>query len=177
MGRELDEGSFLSDEIVKETHSTTDDGEGTSVLGDSLDVEGVTFLSSSGSRSERNSGGGEVGNGLSKIDFSLIPGLGAGGEMVGGHSEGSLTFSDFTVSECLLFFARSVVSSEHGIVLSLLSSDLVFKFVEESFDVGKWATSLDLSFDLSKQVTERVALEGVKLAAVHLERPGGSDKG
>ena len=132
MGRELDEGSFLSDEIVKETHSTTDDGEGTSVLGDSLDVEGVTFLSSSGSRSERSSGGSEVGNGLSEINFSLIPGLGAGGEMVGGHSEGSLTFSDFTVSECLLFFARSVVSSEHGIVLrprGLQVGPIVLRFI------------------------------------------------
>ena len=171
---ELDEGSILSDEIVEETESTVDDADSTSVLGDSLDVKGVTFLSSGGGSSERSSGLSEVGNGVSEIDLSLVSGLGAGSEVVGGSSEGRLTFEDLTISERLLFFAASVVSSEHSIMLSLLISDLVFELVEESFDVGKWSTSLDLGLDLGEEVRERWVVQGVKLSG--LESEAGSDE-
>jgi len=171
---ELDEGSFFSDEIVKEAHGTVDNGEGTFVIGDSGDVKVVTFFSSLGGSGKGSSGGGKVGDGLSEIDLGLIPGLGAGGEMIGGSSEGGFTFGDFTLSEGLLFFAVSVVSGEHGIVLSLLVSDLVFELVEESFDVGKWSTGLDLGLDLGEEVGERWVVEGVQLSG--LEGEAGSDE-
>jgi len=171
---ELDEGSFFSDEIVKEAEGTVDNGEGTFVIGDSSDVKVVTFFSSLGGSGKGGSGGGKVGDGVSEIDLGLISGLGAGGEMVGGSSEGRLTFGDFTLSEGLLFDAVSVVSGEHGIVLSLLVSDLVFELVEKSFDVGKWSTGLDLGLDLGEEVGEGWVVEGVQLSG--LESEAGSDE-
>jgi len=169
MGRELDERSFLSDKVIEETNGTLDDRSSTSVLGDSLDVKGVTFLSSGGSGSKRSSGVSEVLDGVSEIDFGLISGLSAGGEVISGSSKSGLSLRDFGVSEVLLFGARSGVSGKHSVVLSLFSSDLVFELVEESFDVTEWSTSFDLSFDLSEEVSERVALERVELHVVHLE--------
>ena len=174
VGGELDEGGFLGDEVIEEVDGTSDDADGTSVGGDSSVVEGVTFFSSGGGRGEGSSGVGEVLDGLSEIDFSLVPGGGASGEVGGGSSEGGLTFRDFTISEVLLFFAVTVVSGEHVIVLSLLLSDLTFELVEKSFDVGKWATSLDLGLDLGEDVGERSTREGVELSG--REREAGSDE-
>jgi len=169
VGGELDERSFLSDEIIEETEGTLDDRSSTSVLGDSLVVKGVTFLSSGGSGSKRSSGVSEVLDGVSEIDFGLISGLSAGGEVVGGSSKSSFTLRDFSVSEVLLFGARGGVSGKHSVVLSLFFSDLVFELVEESFDVTESTTGFDLSLDLSEEVSERVALERVELHVVHLE--------
>jgi hypothetical protein len=123
-------------------------------MGDSLDVKGVTFLSSSGSGGKGSSGVGEVLDGLGKIDLSLISGLGAGGEVVGGSSEGRFTFVNFVVSEGLFFITTGTVSSKHTVMLSLFLVDLVFELVEESFNVGKWTAGLDLRFDFGKQVSE-----------------------
>jgi hypothetical protein len=169
VGGELDERSFLSDEIIEETEGTLDDRSSTSVLGDSLVVKGVTFLSSGGSGSKRSSGVSEVLDGVSEIDFGLISGLSAGGEVVGGSSKSGFTLRDFSVSEVLLFVARGGVSGKHSVVLSLFFSDLVFELIEESFDVTEWTTGFDLSLDLSEEVSERVALERVELHVVHLE--------
>ena len=107
------------------------------MLGDSLGVKGVTFLSSGGSGRKGGSVVGEVLDGVGEVNLGLISGGGASGEMVRSSSESGLTFSDFVVSERLLFFTRSVVSGEHGVMFSLFVSDLVFKLVEESFDVTK----------------------------------------
>jgi hypothetical protein len=89
--------------------------------------------------------------------------------VVRSSSESGFTFSDFGVSETLFFHTRSVVSGEHSIVVSLFISDLVFKLVEESLNVGKWATGLDLSFDLSEEVTEVTTVESVELSGLDSE--------
>jgi hypothetical protein len=74
VGRELDKGGFLSNEIVKEGDGTIDNREGTSVIGNSGNVKGVTFFSSGGSSSEGGSGVSEILNGLGEINFGLISG-------------------------------------------------------------------------------------------------------
>jgi hypothetical protein len=174
VGGELDEGSILSNEIVEEVDGTLDNRHSTSVMGDSLDVKGVTFLSSSGSGGKGSSGVGEVLDGLGKIDLSLISGLGAGGEVVGGSSEGRFTFVNFVVSEGLFFITAGAVSSKHTVMLSLFLVDLVFELVEESFNVGEWTAGLDLRFDLSEEVGEGWVVDGVQLSG--LESEAGSDE-
>jgi hypothetical protein len=52
----------------------------------------------------------------------------------------------------------------------LFISDLVFKHVKKSFNVGKWATGSDLFFDLGEEVTETGTLEACESLVVHLER-------
>jgi hypothetical protein len=47
-----------------------------------------------------------------------------------------------------------LVSLEHGIVFSLLSSDLIFKHIKKSFNIGEWATCSDLFFDLGEEITK-----------------------
>merc|ERR1712110_1160171 len=129
----------------------------------------MTFFSSGGSSGEGGSGVGKILDGLGKIDFSFISGSGTGSEMVTGSSESRGTFSDFVVSEVHFFFTRSLVSSEHGVMFSLFFVDLVFKLVEKSFDVSHWATSLNLGFDLGKEVTEVTTVESVKLSGLDSE--------
>ena len=60
-------------------------------------------------------------------------------------------------------------------MFSLFISDLVFKHVKKSFNVGKWATGSDLFFDLGEEVTETGTLESSKLLVVHLEGEDGCD--
>jgi len=169
VGGQLDKGGFLSNEIVKEVDGTIDNREGTSVVSNSLDVKGMAFLSSGGSSGKGGSGVGKVLDGLGKVDLSLISGGGAGSKVIRSSSEASLTFGNLVVSELLLFHAGSVVPGKHGVVLRLLISDLVFELVEESLNVGKWATSLDLSFDLSEEVTEVTTVESVELSGLDSE--------
>jgi hypothetical protein len=175
VGGELDEGSFFSDEIVKESDGTVNNGEGTSVLGDSLDVKTVTFLSSGGSGGKGGSVVGEVLDGVGEVNLGFISGGGASGEMVRSSSEGGVTFVNFVSSESLLFSARSLVSGKHTIMLSLFGSDLVLKFIKESFNVGEWATGFDLGLDLSEEVGEAGVVEGVQLSG--LESSSATDEG
>jgi hypothetical protein len=175
VGGELDEGSFFSDEIVKESDGTVNNGEGTSVLGDSLDVKSVTFLSSGSGGGKGGSVVGEVLDGVGEVNLGLISGGGASGEMVRSSSEGGVTFVNFVSSESLLFSARSLVSGKHTIMLSLFSSDLVLKFIKESFNVGEWATGFDLGLDLGEEVGEAGVVEGVQLSG--LESSSATDEG
>jgi hypothetical protein len=169
VGRELNERSFLSNKVVKESDGTLDNRDGTSVLGDSLDVKTMTFLSSGSSGGEGGSVVSEVLDGVGEVNLGLVSGGGASGEMVRSSSEGGVTFVNFVGSESLLFSARSLVSGKHSIMLRLFSSDLVLKIIKKSFDVGKWATSFNLGFDLGEQVAEIIALKCVKFHVVHLE--------
>ena len=41
--------------------------------------------------------------------------------------------------------------------------DLSFEVIEETFDIGEWGTESDLFFDLGKDVTEVLGLEGTEL--------------
>merc|ERR1719454_1586957 len=104
----------------------------------------MTFLSSGSSGGKGGSVVSEVLDGVGKVNLGLISGGGASGEMVRSSSEGGFTFVNFVSSESLLFFARSTISGKHSIMLSLFSSDLVLKFIKESFNVGKWATGFNL---------------------------------
>jgi hypothetical protein len=58
-----------------------------------------TFSSSSGS-GKGGSGVGDILDGHFKSNFSLVQRGFAGREVVGGSSEGGLTFNDFSMSEC-----------------------------------------------------------------------------
>merc|ERR1712202_3054 len=132
MGRELDKRGFFSNEIVKKTEGTLDNRHSTFVVSYSSDVKGMTFFSSGSGGSKSCSGVSEILDGLSKINFSLISGVGTGSKMIRSSSEASFSFINFISSEGLFFRARSAVSGKHLIMFFLFLVNLIFKLIKES---------------------------------------------
>jgi len=148
---ELNEGSFTGDELVKEVHGTTEDGD--SVLMSLLLTEESGVLGVSD--------GGELGKGRlgidliflvdTKIDLSSGERSGAGSVMDLSSGVGIVTVGDFLGSEGDLFFAVSLLDGPHSVVLSLLSSDLSVESLDGVEDGSEWSTGGDLRLDLGEE--------------------------
>lgn len=149
--RELNEGGFTSDELVKEVHGTTEDGDG--VL--------MSLLLTKESLVLGVSDGGELGEGRlgidlvflvdTKIDLGSGERGGAGSVMDLSSGVGIVTVLDFLGSEGEFLSAVSLLDSPHSVVLSLFSSDLFVESLDGVEDGSEWSTHGDLRLDLSEE--------------------------
>jgi hypothetical protein len=89
--------------------------------------------------------------------------------MVFGSGKSRLSFSNFSSSEMIFFYAGSFVSGKHSSVSFLFIMDLLSKFIKKSINIGKWSASSNLGFDLSEEVTEVGSLQGSFQMSLHLE--------
>jgi hypothetical protein len=149
--RELDEGSFTSNEFIKEINGFTEDHDGV-LMSTLLSEEGFML------------GVSDVGElGKSGLGVNLV--LSVNGEVVlssgerGGASsvvgfgsvESISTIGDFFGSEGELFGAVGLLDGPHSVVLSLFGSDLLVEFLNGVEDSSEWSAHGDLGLDLSEE--------------------------
>jgi len=82
------------------------------------------------------------------MDFGTFQGVGA--------------VFDLDSSEGSLFFTIGLLDGVHGIVLALLGSDLLVKFLYGVSDGGQWSTSRDLRLDLGEERSVRELRHGLQ---------------
>ena len=75
---ELDEGSIFSYEIIKEGESTTNNGEGISVVRDSFNIDGITSSSLSSGDIKGSLGIDDILFGVVNINVSFLERRGTG---------------------------------------------------------------------------------------------------
>jgi len=180
---ELNEGSFTSDEFVKEVHGVTEDEDG--VL--------MSLLFTKESLMLGVSDGSELVKGGLGIDLVLLVAGevvlssgergGAGSVMGFGSGESGVTVSDLSGSESDLFGTVGLLDGPHSVVLSLFGSDLSVESLDGVEDSSEGSSEGDLGLDLGEERGVGDLLHSLKTlsldggSSLDAGRPGGADKG
>jgi len=183
VGRELDKGSFTSNEFVKEVHGVTENGDGvlmSLLFGEESSVLGI-------------SDGGELGKGRlgidlvflvdTEIDLSSGERSGAGSVMLLGSVVSISTVLDLFGSESDLLGAVGLLDGPHSVVLSLFGSDLSVESLDGVEDSSEGSSEGDLGLDLGEERGVGDLLHSLKTlsldggSSLDAGRPGGADKG
>jgi hypothetical protein len=148
---ELNEGSFTSDEFVKEVHGVTEDEDGV-LMSLLLTKESLMLGVSDGSELVKGGLGIDL---VLLVDGVVVLSSGerasAGSVMGFSSSVSVITVSDFLGSESDLFFTVGLLDGPHSVVLSLLGSDLSVESLDGVEDSSEGSSEGDLGLDLGEE--------------------------
>jgi len=148
---ELNEGSFTGDELVKEVHGSTEDGDGVLMSLLLTEESGVLGVSDGGELVEGGLGIDLVLLVDTKVDLSSGERSGAGSVVGFSSLEGVVTVLDLFGSESDLLGAVGLLDGPHSVVLSLFGSDLRVEFLNGVKDSSEWSSHGDLGLDLGEE--------------------------
>jgi len=148
---ELNEGSFTGNELVKEVHGVTEDGDGVLMSLLLTEESGVLGVSDSSELVEGGLGIDLVFLVDTKIDLSSGERSGAGSVVDLSSGVSVVTVLDLFGSESDLLGAVGLLDGPHSVVLSLFSSDLLVESLDGVEDGGEWSTHGDLRLDLGEE--------------------------